>query len=253
MLGAVAAQAQTDGGSYRALGYAYLSPEPGSQYAPNQTTLFLMRFMTLPPTAVTNLAECIRVTGASSGFHPGTTKIASDNQTVIFNALSGFDQNELVTVSLAPQVDLSTNTAIAPYQYQFMINGALTNTGTITARGDHPPNATKAMAFDDNFSTEWQDLIVPNGSANSSWIQYVYPGSAMHVVNCYALTSANDEPERDPRDWRPGTPAVGSSMAWTPVPTCICWTLNPINPSATAFNPRPTPSPTPPPTAVTGC
>ncbi len=202
MLGAVAAQAQTDGGSYRALGYAYLSPEPGSQYAPNQTTLFLMRFMTLPPTAVTNLAECIRVTGASSGFHPGTTKIASDNQTVIFNALSGFDQNELVTVSLAPQVDLSTNTAIAPYQYQFMINGALTNTGTITARGDHPPNATKAMAFDDNFSTEWQDLIVPNGSANSSWIQYVYPGSAMHVVNCYALTSANDNPAGDPGSWQ---------------------------------------------------
>jgi len=202
VLGAVAAQAQTDGGSYRALGYAYLSPEPGSQYAPNQTTLFLMRFMTLPPTAVTNLAECIRVTGASSGFHPGTTKIASDNQTVIFNALSGFDQNELVTVSLAPQVDLSTNTAIAPYQYQFMINGALTNTGTITARGDHPPNATKAMAFDDNFSTEWQDLIVPNGSANSSWIQYVYPGSAMHVVNCYALTSANDNPAGDPGSWQ---------------------------------------------------
>ena len=44
MLGAVGAQAQTDGGSYRALGYAYLSPEPGSQFAPTQTTLFLMRF-----------------------------------------------------------------------------------------------------------------------------------------------------------------------------------------------------------------
>ena len=106
-------------------------------------------------------------------------------------------------MTLTPRVNLATNTAILPYQYQFMISGYLTNAGTtITARGDDPPNATKAMAFDDNLSTEWQDLIVPNGVTNFSWIQYVYPSNAMHVVNCYAITSANDNPAGDPSNWQ---------------------------------------------------
>jgi hypothetical protein len=201
ILGAVGAQAQTDGGSYRALGYAYLSPEPGSQYAPNQTTLFLMRFMTLPPTAVTNLAQCIRVTGASSGFHPGATKIAGDNQTVIFQTALSFSQNELVTVSLAPQVDLTTNTTIPPYQYQFMISGPMPDGATITASASST-NTTAAMAFDNNLSTAWQDPTVPNGSTNFAWIQYLYPGSAMHVVNRYALTSALGAPADDPGAWQ---------------------------------------------------
>jgi hypothetical protein len=202
ILGAVDAQAQRDGGAQQALGYAYLSPLPGSQYCSAQTCFVLVRFAWLPPAAVTNLAQCIQVTGASSGLHPGTTRIASDNQTVIFETPSGFNQNELVTVTLTPRVDLTTNTAIPPYQYQFMISGAMTNTGAITARGDNPPNAAMAMAFDDNLSTEWQDLTVPNGSTNFSWIQYVYPGGGMHVVNCYALTSANDNPAGDPGSWQ---------------------------------------------------
>ncbi|HWY32028.1 MAG TPA: hypothetical protein VNX46_14805, partial [Candidatus Acidoferrum sp.] len=158
ILGAVDARAQRDGGAQKALGYAYLSPLPGSQYCSAQTCFVLVRFAWVPPAAVTNLAQCIQVTGASSGLHPGTTRIASDNQTVIFETPSGFNQNELVTVTLTPRVDLSTNTAIPPYQYQFMISGAMANAGVITAHGDNPPNATMAMAFDDNLSTEWQDL-----------------------------------------------------------------------------------------------
>ena len=115
---------------------------------------------------------------------------------------SGFIPNEVVTVSLTPKVDLTTNTAIPPYQYQFMVSGAFPPPGTITARGDNPPNATMTMAFDNNLNTEWQDLIVPNGTTNFSWIQYVYPGTAMHVVNSYSITSANDNPAGDPSDWQ---------------------------------------------------
>lgn len=202
ILGVMGALAQSDGGAQQALGYSYLSPLPGAQYCPAQTCFVLVRFAWEPPTAVTNLAQCIQVTGASSGLHPGTTRIASDNQTVIFQTPSAFTPNEIVTVTLTPQVDLTTNTPILPYQYQFMISGAFTNAGTITARGDNPPNATKAMAFDDNLATEWQDLVVPNGTTNFSWIQYVYPGSAMHVVDCYALTSATDNPAGDPASWQ---------------------------------------------------
>jgi hypothetical protein len=202
ILGAVVARAQSGGTAYRGLGYLYLSPIPGAQYCSPQTCFVLVRFATVPPTAVTNLAQFIQVNGASSGPHLGTARIASDNRTVIFYMPSGFTPNEIVTVSLTPKVDLTTNSAIPPYQYQFMVSGAFPSPGTITARGDNPPNATMAMAFDNNPNTEWQDLVVPNGTANFSWIQYVYPGTAMHVVNSYSITSANDNPAGDPSNWQ---------------------------------------------------
>ena len=202
VLGAVAARAQSGGTAYRSLGYLYLSPVPGAQYCSPQTCFVLVRFAAVPPTAVTNLAQFIQVNGASSGPHLGTTKIASDNRTVIFYMTASFIPNEVVTVSLTPKVDLTTNSAITPYQYQFMVSGAFPAPGTITARGDNPPNAIKAMAFDNSPNTEWQDLVVPNGSANFSWIQYVYPGNAMHVVNSYSITSANDNPAGDPSSWQ---------------------------------------------------
>ena len=202
ILGAVVGRAQSGGTAYRSLGYLYLSPMPGAQYCAPQTCFVLVRFATVPPTAVTNLAQFIQVNGASSGPHLGTTRIAGDNRTVIFYMPSGFIPNELVTVSLTPKVDLTTNSAIPPYQYQFMVSGAFPSPGTITARGDNPPNATMAMAFDNNPNTEWQDLVVPNGTANFSWIQYVYPGSAVHVVNSYSITSANDNPAGDPSNWQ---------------------------------------------------
>ena len=202
LLGTAATDAQTDNGAYGALGYQYLSPSPGAQYCPPQTCFVLVRFVTVPPTAVTNLSQFIQVNGANSGPHLGTTRIASDNRTVMFYMPSGFAPNEVVTVSLTPKVDLTTNSAIPAYQYQFMVSGAFPPPGTITARGDNPPNATKAMAFDNNPTTEWQDLIVPNGAGNFSWIQYVYPGTAMHVVNSYSITSANDNPAGDPSSWQ---------------------------------------------------
>src|SRR5260370_38706758 len=73
--------------------------------------------------------------------------------------------------------------------------------GTITARGDNPPNETRFQAFDDSLGTKWLDFAVPNGSNNFSWIQYVYPGTESNVVNRYTISSANDAPERDPTDW----------------------------------------------------
>ncbi len=105
ILGVMGALAQSDGGAQQALGYSYLSPLPGAQYCPAQTCFVLVRFAWEPPTAVTNLAQCIQVTGASSGLHPGTTRIASDNQTVIFQTPSAFTPNEIVTVTLTPQVE----------------------------------------------------------------------------------------------------------------------------------------------------
>jgi len=72
----------------------------------------------------------------------------------------------------------------------------------ITARGDNPPNETKDKAFDNNTATKWLDFTDPDGTNNFSWIQYFYAGIETHVVNQYAISSANDVPERDPSAWR---------------------------------------------------
>ena len=190
---------RADTGEYRPLGYMYLSPLPGAEYTPTQTKFVLLRFTDIAPIVVTNLSQFIQVRGASSGTHTGTTKIASDQRTVIFEMTKGFQSNELVTVSLSPQTPSGT---VQPYQYTFMISGHMPDFPTITARGDNPPNETKEKAFDGNTNTKWYDGVVPNGSTVSSWIQYGYPGTETHYVNQYSITSANDVPARDPKDWR---------------------------------------------------
>src|SRR6516225_9792531 len=66
---------------YRPLGYAYLSPTPGAEYTSPQMSLVLVRFSSISPTAITNLSSFITVTGAQTGRHTGTTRIAADGRT----------------------------------------------------------------------------------------------------------------------------------------------------------------------------
>ena len=197
LLGAALARAD-----YRALGYLYLSPLPGAEYSSPQTRFVLVRLADTAPSAVTNLATSfITVTGATSGNHPGQTHVASDGRTISFSMTNDFSNNELVTVAMNPQVRPGAGGAIAPYQYQFMIAAHISDSRTFTARGDNPPDETKDKAFDHNSFTKWLDFAVPDGSTNFSWIQLVYPGSDTHVAGQYAITSANDMPDRDPMDW----------------------------------------------------
>jgi arylsulfatase A-like enzyme len=62
------------------------------------------------------------------------------------------------------------------------------------ARGDHGPNETADAAFDGDANTKWLDF-----SLQGSWIQFKH--DAPVAVSGYAITSANDGPERDPKDW----------------------------------------------------
>ncbi len=194
---------------HRSLGYAYLSPEPQAEYTSAQTRFVLVRFNDILPNALTNLSTFITVTGASSGAHAGQTRIATDGRTVIFTLSSYFTDNELVTVSLNPGTAAMTNATLSPYQYHFAVTapiaGGSTNqgfTGIVTARGENPPNEGRDKAFDGFTGTKWLDFVVPNGTTNFSWIQLLFTGTETHVVNQYAITSANDAQERDPKDWR---------------------------------------------------
>jgi len=66
----------------------------------------------------------------------------------------------------------------------------------ISARGDNPPDETAEKAFDNDDQTKWLDF-----SPDGSWIQYRYAGGAAPIVTQYAITSANDHPDRDPFNW----------------------------------------------------
>ncbi|HSU57268.1 MAG TPA: aryl-sulfate sulfotransferase [Candidatus Dormibacteraeota bacterium] len=187
---------------YHAQGYMYLSPVPEAEYCPVQTRFVLVRFSNVLPSDVTNLlTSFLTVTGASSGNHAGSTHVAMDGRTVIYTMSNDFMANEIVTVTLNPGLRAGAGGTVLPYQFRFAISTHLPDAGTITARGDNPPNESRTNAFDNLSGTKWVDLVVPNGSVNFSWLQYLYPGSDSHVVNQYAITSAADFPERDPRNW----------------------------------------------------
>ena len=66
----------------------------------------------------------------------------------------------------------------------------------VTAAGDNPPNETADKAFDGDYSTKWLDF-----SPTGSWIQNRYAYDARYYITEYAITSANDHPERDPKYW----------------------------------------------------
>lgn len=70
--------------------------------------------------------------------------------------------------------------------------------GAVRASADNPPLETAACAFDGRLDTKWLDF---NGcKSNSSWLEYrVLPAMDAVALTRYALTSANDAEERDPK------------------------------------------------------
>ncbi len=75
-------------------------------------------------------------------------------------------------------------------------NGTGNNNG-ITASSENPPDETIDKAFDGDVNTKWLAFF------DTAWIKYDFAssGAGAKVVSEYKITSANDSPERDPRDW----------------------------------------------------
>ncbi len=61
-----------------------------------------------------------------------------------------------------------------------------------------PNGEEKDKAFDDNTHTKWLDFC---GSDGTSWIQYDYGYGNSYKIAKYSISSANDQPNRDPKDW----------------------------------------------------
>ena len=73
-------------------------------------------------------------------------------------------------------------------------NDRCTN-GTVTAFGTSPVGEDKDKAFDDNTATKWLC------QQPTAWIAYQFGGRQRWAVTNYTLTSGNDSPDRDPRNW----------------------------------------------------
>lgn len=83
--------------------------------------------------------------------------------------------------------------------------------GTATAMGDNPPNETCDKAFDGDKDTKWYS------GDGSGFIQYQFPSGNAYTITSYTLTSANDEPTRDPHSWQLQGSNDGTS--WTTLDT----------------------------------
>lgn len=65
----------------------------------------------------------------------------------------------------------------------------------------NPPgglNEDVTKAFDGVTGTKWFGSSIPP----PDWLQYQFGGGAAWQVSRYDLTSANDAPGRDPKDWQ---------------------------------------------------
>jgi len=58
-------------------------------------------------------------------------------------------------------------------------------------------SADMQKAFDNTVTTKWIALNV-----QTAWLRYQFGGGATYAITSYTVTSANDLPGRDPRDWR---------------------------------------------------
>jgi len=87
----------------------------------------------------------------------------------------------------------------------------LVDTPPASARGENAPNESAMHAFDGEAGTKWLDF-----SPEGSWIQYDFRKKP-RIITAYAIRSANDGPERDPRDWQ----LLGSDdgKTWTTLDT----------------------------------
>ncbi len=81
----------------------------------------------------------------------------------------------------------------------------LSQVTAVTASAENPPNEVAANLADGNPSTKWLAFV------SSGWVTYQLAAPA--IVTVYALTSANDSPGRDPKDFTLQGSNDGS--AWT--------------------------------------
>jgi hypothetical protein len=98
--------------------------------------------------------------------------------------------------------------------------GTITSTGTACASSQ-----TATQAFDNKFSsapTKWCVIGAPSTSSPKS-LMYAFGGGSSYKITRYVVVSADDKPDRDPKDWTlqgcSGSCTVGSDTGWVTLDT----------------------------------
>ena len=141
--------------------------------------------------------------GAYSGVSSGTLSVAGTTTTMSgdrFRAVAINSQGSATSEAATLTVNATGGN----------INRATGGTAT-TSSTNSPGNETVAQAFDGNTATKWLTF------SSSGWIQYTFGGGASWNIVRYAITSANDAPERDPRNWQ--LEGSNNGTNWTTVDT----------------------------------
>lgn len=81
---------------------------------------------------------------------------------------------------------------------KWLVDGARLCKGVACASGENDPVGVASTAFDGLHSSKWEE---PNGGKRGAWIVYHLSDREPRVLAAYEITSANDCPSRDPRDW----------------------------------------------------
>jgi hypothetical protein len=68
----------------------------------------------------------------------------------------------------------------------------------VSASAENVPHQGVAQAFDGDKNTQWYNA----NAGDSGWLEYQFGGGEGRTLSRYALTSGNDVPERDPKDWQ---------------------------------------------------
>jgi Secretion system C-terminal sorting domain/Carbohydrate esterase, sialic acid-specific acetylesterase len=101
----------------------------------------------------------------------------------------------------------------------FTVSGGGTTTTTDRTEGgtasddgaSNPGSEGETNAFDNQSSTKWL-VFSPTGN-----IAYDFANEDAYAINSYKITSANDEPSRDPKSWV--LEGSNNNSTWTPVDT----------------------------------
>ena len=83
-------------------------------------------------------------------------------------------------------------------ELEFIDNGiSRTDYGDVTWSTQIGWNEGGLRAFDELIGTKW----LTAGGNPTGWLQYEFLGDGAYAINGYSITSADDAPGRDPRDW----------------------------------------------------
>ncbi|MBN1479494.1 aryl-sulfate sulfotransferase [candidate division KSB1 bacterium] len=102
-------------------GYRYIYPKPGAMLVSPHTTIIL-RFEKTPPQAIANLSSFVQVRENNRVFH-GTTRIASDDETILFQPDTPFAFGATIRVALQPECDPQTLFTAKKTEFQFHVIG----------------------------------------------------------------------------------------------------------------------------------